>query len=583
MTEGSSSAPAQPEQPAPPVPKGTRWGLIITAIVVVAILIAAVTAVMLTSSTNHVSSKSIPPEVTTYANDWPLPGKDYNNSRASMTSSINSGNVATLGVAWSYNIVGTGSFGGATSTPLILGRTVLFQDAKANVIALDLQDGAVKWSNMYNASFVEGPNGPAVGYGKVFVASDAYTMAALDLKTGEQLWSNKLSNVATTGIDIQPQVYDGKVYTSTVPGTGDVFYSPGGIGVIYALDQETGAQEWNFSTVKGDLWGHPEVNSGGGCWYTPAVDTETGIMYWDIANPAPFAGAQGWPSGSSFDTALYTDTCMALKATDGKMKWFTQLNPHDIWDHDLQIGPILANANIFGENQDIVLCSGKMGYVYALNRESGDLLWATPVGKHLNDSLDPIIQPTTVLPGVIGGVETPMAYSNGMVYAPIIDMSTEFTPTGLNPYSIDFANATGELVALNVTTGHIAWVQELGSMNVGGATVVNDVVFTAEYHGIIHGYNAKTGVELFTFQAPAGINAWPAVAGNTIVWPCGVGGTPSVIALRLNAASTMTTSSEKHDSGVSPYAWNFGVQMALGVVATIYNLAPRSSRLTETA
>jgi outer membrane protein assembly factor BamB len=515
--------------------------MIITAVVIVVILIIAATAVVLISRPSSTSGKA-PPEIATYAKDWPLPGKDYSNSRATKTSTINSQTAGTLGPAWSYKIPGIGGSGGATCTPLILGDTVLFQDGRANVIALNLQTGAVKWSKIYNASFVEGPNGVGVGYGKVFLAKDAYTMAALDLNTGQELWTNKLSNVVTTGIDIQPLVYDKKVYTSTVPGTGDIFYKAGGIGVIIALDESNGKQEWNFSTVKGNLWGHPEVNSGGGCWYTPALDTETGTMFWSIANPAPFAGAPGWPSGSSFDTALYTDTLVALDHSTGKLKWFNQLLGHDIWDHDLQIGPILTRATIHGEAQDIVLVSGKMGNVYALNRETGATLWTVPVGEHMNDLMDPITEPTTVLPGVIGGVETPMAYADGMVFVPVIDLSTEFTPTGLNASSIDIASGRGELVAINVTYGHIEWVKHYNSINVGAATVVNDVVFTAEYSGIIHGYNTKTGQEVFRYKAPAGINAWPAVAGDTIVWPCGVGGTPSVIALKVGKGTPAVSS-----------------------------------------
>jgi outer membrane protein assembly factor BamB len=543
MTEETSAPPALSAEQAKPASKATgerKWGLTIAAVVIVAILIVAATAVVLMSRPSSSAGKA-PPEITTYANDWPLPGKDYNNSRATESSTINAQNAGTLGVAWSYAIQGIGGFGAATCTPLILGNTVLFQDAQANVIALDLQTGAVKWSKMYNSTNVTGPNGVGVGYGKVFLAKDSFTMAALDLETGNELWTKRLSNIPTTGVDIQPLVYDGKVYTSTVPGAGDIFYSAGGKGVIYALDESTGNQDWNFSTVLGDLWGHPDVNSGGGCWYTPAMDTKTGTMFWSVANPAPFAGAPGWPSGSSFDTALYTDSVLAIDHSTGKLKWFNQLLGHDIYDHDLQISPILTRATIHGEAQDILLVAGKMGYVYCLNRDSGETLWSVPVGEHMNDLLDPITEPTTVLPGVLGGVETPMAYSDGMVYVPVIDMSTEYTPTGLNGSSIDFAGAKGELVAINVTYGHIEWVKQLDTLNVGGATVVNDVVLTAEFSGIIHGYSKKTGAEVFKLKAPAGINAWPAVVRDTIVWPCGSGAAPQVIALRLNLSSISVT------------------------------------------
>gem|GEM_PF-316158 len=544
----SSASTSQPTSSSPPpARKGGKAWIAVTAIVIVIIIIIAAVAVTLSMKPSSSSTTSkIPSEVVTYANDWPLAMKDYNNSRTTTTSSITSQNAGTLGVAWSYPIPGIGPNGGATCVPLILGNTVYFQDGKGNVISLDLQSGAVNWAHIYNSTAVEGPNGVAVGYGKVFASPDEYTLAALDISTGQQIWNTTLSTVATTGIDIQPQIYDNKVYTSTVPGTGDVFYSPGGIGYIYAVDQSTGNQVWNFSTVKGDLWGNPQVNSGGGCWYPPPIDTKTGTMYWSIANPAPFAGAPGYPSGSSFDTALYTDSLMALDSSNGKIQWYNQLLHHDIWDHDLQIPAILTSANINNVQQDVAIVAGKMGYVYCLNKDTGSLLWQVPVGEHMNDALDPITEPTTVLPGVIGGVETPMAYSDGMIYVPVNDFATQYTPTGLNFSGLNFANGQGELVAINVTYGHIVWIKKYYSLNVGAATVSNDVVFTAEYSGWIHGYNKKTGVEVFRYRAPAGINGWPAIAGDTIVWPCGVPpGTPSLVALRLGmGASTQAVPQE---------------------------------------
>jgi outer membrane protein assembly factor BamB/plastocyanin len=513
-----------------------------------------------------VSSKAIPTEVKTYAKEWPLPNKDYNNSRATLDSTITAANVNTLGLAWSYDIVHGGPFGTASSTPLILNNTVLFQDLKGNVFALDFKTGALKWSKIYNSSNVAGPNGPAVGYGKVFVARNTSTIAALDLNTGKELWTNdKLSPVPSTGIDIQPQVYDNMVYVSTVPGTGDVFYKAGGIGVIYALDQATGKIKWNFSTVQGNLWGHPEVNSGGGCWYPPAIDTKTGTMYWAVANPAPFAGAPGWPSGSSFDTALYTDSIVALDHKTGKLLWYTQVLSHDIYDHDLQIAPIIARANISGVSQDIILASGKMGNVYALNKETGRLLWMLPVGIHENDMVDPILNETQVLPGILGGVETQMAYSRSILYVPVVDLPTNYTPTGINFASVNFFGGKGELVAINVDYGKILWTKMLPSANFGAATVVTDVVFTATFDGLIYAFHAKTGDLLATFKAPAGTNAWPAISGDTIIWPCGVGANPSLIALKLGAPPLgPTLSITSPTEGATNYGHNVTIKVAVG-------------------
>lgn len=484
---------------------------------------------------NPSSEGQIPPEILQYQGDWPVANKDYENTRATKNSTITSGNVASLSLAWSYPIQGIGPFGGAASNPLIVGNTVFFQDLQANVVALDRQTGNVLWTKWYNNTAIEGPNGPAVGYGKVYVAKDLYNITALNMSTGAEVWSTRISYVPTTGIDIQLMVYDGIVFASTVPGTGDVFYAPGGIGVIYALDAQSGAILWNFSTVDSpNLWGHPEVNSGGGCWYPPAIDRATNTIFWGVANPAPFSGAPGWPSGSSYaGPALFSDCLVALDHQTGKMKWYTQAIAHDIFDHDFQISPILTTANISGITQNIVIGAGKLGNVIAFNRDTGAMLWNVPVGRHENDTLDVLTGETLVYPGILGGVETCMAYADGIVYVPVVDMATSFIPTGVNYSSIDFAHAKGELVAVDVNLGKILWYKMFNSLNVGAATVVNDVVFTATFDGKIYAFQATTGQQLFSYQASAGINAWPAVAGDTILWPTGVGFSPSLIALRL--------------------------------------------------
>ena len=498
--------------------------------------------------------EEIPPEVADHAGDWPLPNKDYGNTRATWDSAITSENVQNLGVAWSFPIPGIGAFGAAASNPVILGDAVYFQDLRCNVFALDLETGDLLWSKFYNVTEVVGPNGPSVGWGKVFVAKDLYNVTALDAETGEEIWSVRLSNVSTTGIDIQPIIYDGLVYVSTVPGIGDAFYAPGGIGVISALDAETGEVVWSFSTVDSpDLWGHPEINSGGGCWYPPSIDVETGVTFWGIGNPAPFPGTEEWPSGTSRPGPnLYTDSIVALDHRTGEMIWFHQVLPHDLFDHDFQTSPILAELMIDGVDQKVVFGAGKLGKVYAFNRSSGEVLWSTVVGEYDEEAqLDLLPNGTTrIYPGVLGGVETPMAYSEGVLYVPVVNMFTDWTPTALDSSTMDFNNGTGELVAIDAATGKILWIRHFDAMALGGATVINDLVFTAEYDGTIHVFKADSGEEVFQEKAPAGINGWPAVAGDTIVWPAGVGDDPSLFALRLGAATgSAAESQDQPDEG----------------------------------
>jgi outer membrane protein assembly factor BamB len=84
------------------------------------------------------------------------------------------------------------------------------------VRAIDLNTGTVRWTHTYD-SFAIGQNGPAVGYGRVYVASSGNNIAALDIKTGKELWSTKIAAGETDGVDIQPTVVGGLVLAATVP------------------------------------------------------------------------------------------------------------------------------------------------------------------------------------------------------------------------------------------------------------------------------------------------------------------------------------------------------------------------------
>jgi len=479
----------------------------------------------------------VPPEVTQYAANWPLPNKDYANSRATTDSTINSSDVNTLGVAWSSPISGVGVFGAASTMPIIMGNTVYYQDTKNNIYALDITTGKILWEKKYDTPNI-GPNGLAIGWGKIFAQADPYDMVALDMN-GNELWRTNISQLNTIGIDMQPTVYNGQVLISTVPGVGVTNYYVGGAyGTCYALDEQTGKVTWSWLTVDStSLWGNAAVNSGGGCWYPPAVDQKTGMTFWGIGNPAPYPGTAAYPNGSSHPGAdLYTDSMVAL-AANGNLQWYNQVLSHDIMDHDFEISPILATANIGGTATDIVIGAGKLGKVVAFNRQTGNQIWNVAVGTHQNDTLTTLPAGNTVVfPGTFGGVESPMAYANGIVYVPVVNLSSTMTPS--TDTSDSFSNGTGELVALDVNTGNILWDNKLPALDVGGATVVNDLVFTAGFNGQIYAFNAKTGAQVWTYQAPGIINSWPSVSGDTIIWPVSSGPIPSILAFKLGASTS---------------------------------------------
>lgn len=472
------------------------------------------------------SAQTVPPEVSGNSAQWPLPNKDYASTRAASSSTISSQTVGDLGVAWTFTFPAAGFFGAVATNPLIIDGVIYFQDLQSNVFALDLLTGSVNWSRFFSATNF-GPNGVAVGYGKVFVPKDPKTVAALDSSTGVELWAVDPTRTPSEGMTIQPLVYDEKLYLSTVPGTGvSDFYSGNASGRIHALDVADGASLWSFDTVDSmhevppHIWVNTSINSGGGAWYPPSIDIVRNTTYWATGNPAPFAGTPAFPNGTSrLGDNLYTNCLLALDHSTGNLDWFHQAKAHDLTDADFMISPILTSAEIAGVPRDIVIGSGKLGKVFAYDRDTGALLWMRSVGVHQNDELDPLPAGSTlVTPGVLGGVETPMASADGKVFVPVVNLGTPYDPTSPNVPFIDPGAGTGELVALDVSDGSVAWQVAYPAINLGAATVVNDLVFTATFDGRILAHLVADGSEVWSFDAGEPINSWPAVAGDTILF-----------------------------------------------------------------
>jgi glucose dehydrogenase len=495
----------------------------------------------------------IPPEVADHAGDWPLGNRDYGNTRATFDAAITAENVDTLGVAWAFEILANGAWGGAAGNPLIAGDTVYFQDLAANTHAIDLHTGEEIWQKRYDNELV-GPGGPGLGYGRVYIVNRVDQFAALDLATGEELWRYTTDSMRPSGA-IQPSAFDGRVYITSQAGVGGAGeeayrgYQGGVSGFAFALNPETGEPLWEWQAVEEGFWGNPDVNSGGGMWYPPAIDIERGLTFWGTGNPAPFAGTAEFPNASSRPGPnLYTDSLVALDHATGEMAWYYQVTPHDLFDHDFQASPILATVAAAGEERDIVIGGGKSGRILAFDRTTGERLWETAVGKHENDDLDEVPPGETVwvYPGVWGGVETPMAYAEGVVYALVTNLPTPYHATMWDAKDGTEAvhraeggtlleNGTAEVNALDAATGEILWRYELDRVAFAAVTVVNDLLFTATLDGEIMALRREDGEPVWRFQAPGGINAWPAVAGDTIVWPIGIGSKPVLLALRLDA------------------------------------------------
>lgn len=472
-----------------------------------------------------------------------LNGSGYPNGDLSNTrdagSSIDRANVAKLKVAWTLPLAARSLYGSYSSAPIIAGGVIYSQDLVSNVQAINLQTGRVLWTKTFESPD-QGPNGLVVAGGRVYGAT-ATSAFALEEKTGKLLWSDTLVRNKNEGIDMAPGYHNGIVYVSTVPGNNTLYYGGGAVGILWALEGATGRRLWHFDTAPENLWSatHASINAGGGLWYSPAFD-EQGFMYFGTGNPAPFPGTGKYPWGSSRPGPnLYTNSLVKLNATTGKLQWYYQMTPHDLYDRDFQDPPILINAN----GKQMVIGAGKSGLVAAFDRQSGQLLWKRAVGTHNghdNDNLyamkgesSKLKLPETVYPGLLGGVIAPLSTNGSTVFVPVVNHPVKYSKQAPPE---ETATGGGELVALEVGTGAVKWIHKFATSLFGATTVVNDLVFATTFNGSVYAFNTETGELVREIQLPAGTNTGVVIAGDTLIAPSGLpvrpGQTPAMVAYR---------------------------------------------------
>ena len=500
------------------------------------ILAAGVVLAGCSSTSTPAGSTVTNPQAARPAGSWLYPNGDPENTRDAAGATISSANVAGLQQAWTFklasSLVTSGpGFGSLAATPIVANGVVYLQDLGGNVYALALATGKLRWEYQVSSKIVEGgPNGVALAGGVVY-GDTTTAVFALSAATGKTIWVDQdlLGNGQGT-FGIQPLVANGRVYLASSIGT-----VPTG-GILLALNASTGKLVWKFNTIVPASNGAAQTPYGsGGAWETPLAGSDGSVTF-GTGNPYQSAAeAIAHPS-----PWLYTDSEVNLDAATGKLRWYYQGVTNDFMDHDMQTSPIAATIN----GQPAVIGSGKMGVVYAMNASTGQLIWKTPVGEHSKSDNYPfeamehtltLTAPYTILPGSLGGVLSNLALAGDTVYVATVDQ--RFTLAKMSyPLGAQDGNGSGEIVALNLTTGKVEWDTKVPAYPLGAATVSNDLVFTTLYTGVLIALDRATGAIVYQRKLPTSANAPIAIAGNSVLVPAGgpnvfgpKGGSPQLV------------------------------------------------------
>ncbi len=479
--------------------------------------------------------------------EWISHGRDYGNRRFSPLGQINRSTVGKLTRLWHHD---RRRFSVAPdrneSTPLAIDGMVIYTDSRNVVLAVDARSGRQLWRydhEMGAAAACCGlVNRGVAAYGdKVFLATLDARLIALDRLTGEVRWDHRLAEPAQGySFTSAPLAAAGKII---VGASGGDF---GGRGFLDAYDPENGERQWRFWTVpspeEGGWWGrwasttphgeplhrdiarekrdsarHAEAWRRGGAavWTTPAYDPLLGIVIFTTGNPAPIEGAT--PPGDN----LYSTSIVAVDVASGRLRWYYQMVPHNIWDYDAATPPVLLDVMREGEPVPLAAHAGKTGWVYLVDRRTGSPVLRSEPFIPLQNVFPPAtLEGVLTSPGDRGGSNwPPSAYSplTGLLYVQASHSPMVFAidsaaaagrpENGELPALARFLpgkpeSETGTFSAVDPATGRIRWQRKTEShLGYGGVlATAGGLVFFSERDGYLNALDAETGRTLWRYR-----------------------------------------------------------------------------------
>ncbi|MCA1815299.1 MAG: methanol/ethanol family PQQ-dependent dehydrogenase [Acidobacteria bacterium] len=509
-----------------------------------------------------------PPFVPADDGQWTMPAKDYASTRFSSLDQINTTNAANLKVAWTFS---TGNTRGHEAAPIVANNTMYIITPYPNVLyALDLtKPGApAKWA------YQPKPNASSQGVaccdlvnrgavfsdGKVFFNTLDGQTIAVDANDGKELWRAQLADINHgESITMAPLVVKDKVLVGNSGGEFGVrgwltavdansgkiawrAYHTGPdkdclIGAsfkpFYPQDRGTdlGVSTWPASTQTSGQWQIGGATAWGWISYDPDLD----LIFYGTGNPGPWNPEQR-PGDNKWTCGIF-----ARKPETGEAVWYYQWSPHDLHDYDGINEQILLDANINGQQRKVLVRAERNGYVYVMDRTTGEVLRADPYGYITsskgvdlktgqliyNPEKSPKMGQTTrevcpASPGMKDWQPTAFSPRTGMLYIPHQNLcmdeeglqanyiaGTPYVGMNVKMYAGP-GGKRGVFSAWDPLAGKEVWkIDEDLPVWSGALVTAGDVVFYGTMDGWFKAVNARDGTLLWQFKCGSGIIGQP--------------------------------------------------------------------------
>src|SRR6201993_3062721 len=471
--------------------------------------------------------------------NWLSYNGDYTGRRYSDLREIDVNNVGQLRAQWVFHVPNSNHL---EVTPVVVDG-IMFVTSANDAYALDAQTGRTLWQ--YSRPITEGliddasqhhNRGVGIWHSRIYMETDNAHLLCLDARSGHLLWDVAYTDGNPNyGATSAPLVVKEKVLVGTSGGDDGVR------GFVAAYDAETGKEAWRFWTIPGpgefgsSSWPGESYKLGGGTTWMPGTfDPELNTMFWGTSNPAP-----DFDGGPRPGDDLYTDCLLALDPDSGKLKWYFQFTPHDLFDYDAVETPVLVDATFRGQLRKLLVQANRNGFLYVLDRTNGEFLSATRFVDRLNwakeieahgrpvlTGVRPSPEGTEVCPGFAGATNwySPSYNPNThqLYFLALEDCGTFFVKPehfveGRAYYATGVRRPRGSqaqkiLLAYDLDTGKFAWkYPQIGERDSTAGTVAtaSGLLFFGDNAQAIEAVDAKMGVPLWHFTMGQSIHASP--------------------------------------------------------------------------